>query len=152
MQPPPEVEKAQPALYAAFDTMMTLTRLAVVIQLAPQYLGVSLSSASFSALAQRYPQFAALRGEGSALETAALIAETKGVFALFAGRGGSEWPDMLRVDLMQSHASLRCFGKRLLAHRIGLGTVRDGAPAMAPSAQGLALLDKWSRDLLNWSR
>jgi 2-keto-3-deoxy-L-arabinonate dehydratase len=189
LQPPPEIERTERALLEAFSAMMTAAPCAVAIQHAPQYLGVGLSNASFNELRRRHRNFTLLKGEGSALETAELIAETENALAVFAGRGGLEWPDMIRVGaaglipapealdlhlaiwraaeradmaeadrlyrsllplatfLMQSIPAFRCYGKRLLARRLGLGEVHDRHPALAPTEHGLALLDHWSREL-----
>ena len=46
----------------------------------------------------------------------------------------------LLVFLMQSLDTILCYGKRLLAHRLGLGAVHDRAPALAPQEFGLAAL------------
>ena len=53
----------------------------------------------------------------------------------------------LIVFLMQSIEHLLCYGKRLTARRLGLGTVHDRAPALAPSAFGLACLERFSSHL-----
>ena len=53
----------------------------------------------------------------------------------------------LIVFLMQSIEHLLCYGKRLTARRLGLGTVHDRAPALAPSAFGLACLERVSSHL-----
>jgi 2-keto-3-deoxy-L-arabinonate dehydratase len=192
LQPPPEIEKTEAALLAGFDAIMAAAKANVAIQHAPQYLGVGLTNASFVELRHRYPHFTLLKGEGSALETAELLAETDKAFAVFAGRGGLEWPDMIRVGaaglipapetldvhqkiwraaergdwveadrlyhealplitfLMQSLGTLRCYGKRLLARRIGLGPVNDRAPALIATPQGEALLDHWAKILPEW--
>jgi hypothetical protein len=51
---------------------------------------------------------------------------------------------------MQSLASFRCYGKRLFAQRIGLGTVHDRTPALTPTQAGIAMLAHWARDLPDW--
>jgi 4-hydroxy-tetrahydrodipicolinate synthase len=48
----------------------------------------------------------------------------------------------LIMFLMQSVAQFVCYGKRLTARRIGLGEVHDRAPAQAPTAFGLACLER----------
>jgi 4-hydroxy-tetrahydrodipicolinate synthase len=193
LQPAPEAGNDEAALLRAFAAMMECARMPVAIQHAPQYLGAGLSNAAFRKLQAQFPDFTLLKGEGSALETAELIEETAGAFSVFAGRGGLEWPDMLRSGaaglipapeildthlaiyraakaggwveadrlyaealplitfLMQSLASFRCYGKRLLARRIGLGEVHDRQPALAPTSHGLAMLDHWARFLGPWA-
>jgi 4-hydroxy-tetrahydrodipicolinate synthase len=53
----------------------------------------------------------------------------------------------LLLFLMESIRHLVCYGKRLAARRMGLGEVHDRAPAAAPSAYGLELLERLSGDL-----
>jgi 2-keto-3-deoxy-L-arabinonate dehydratase len=49
--------------------------------------------------------------------------------------------------LMQGIDHLLCYGKRLAARRLGLGEVFDRAPAVQPTAFGLAVAERWSRAL-----
>ncbi len=49
--------------------------------------------------------------------------------------------------LMHTIDHLLCYGKRIAARRVGLDTVHDRGPALAPHPVGLAILDHWSRDL-----
>lgn len=49
--------------------------------------------------------------------------------------------------LMSTIDHLLCYGKRLAARRIGLGTVHDRGPAQAPHPAGIRTLDHWSRGL-----
>lgn len=49
--------------------------------------------------------------------------------------------------LMETVDHLLCYGKRLAARRLGLGEVHDRAPAAPPTAFGLELLARLSRDL-----
>ena len=44
--------------------------------------------------------------------------------------------------LMQSVDQFLCYGKRLTAQRLGLGTVHDREPAQAPTAFGLECLGR----------
>ena len=44
--------------------------------------------------------------------------------------------------LMQSIESFLCYGKRLLARRLGLGPLQVRAPGLAPSEFGLACLER----------
>jgi 2-keto-3-deoxy-L-arabinonate dehydratase len=52
--------------------------------------------------------------------------------------------------LMQSLGSLRSYGKRLLARRIGLGAVYDRAPGMLATKVGETMLDHWAEFLPEW--
>jgi 4-hydroxy-tetrahydrodipicolinate synthase len=192
LQPPPEAPRDETALIPAFAAMMARARLPIAIQHAPQYLGAALSASAFRRLQGEFADFSILKGEGSALETAQLMEETAGAFTIFAGKGGLEWPDLLRVGasglipapeildvhlaiaraaeagdwleadrlytealplitfLMQSLASFRCYGKRLLARRLGIAMVYDREPALAPTPAGFEMLGRWSRFLPPW--
>jgi 2-keto-3-deoxy-L-arabinonate dehydratase len=192
LQPPPDTGSDEAALLATFSAMMKRAQLPVAIQHAPQYLGVNLKAESFLKLHREFPTFNILKGEGSALETAEIIEATNHAFGIFAGRGGLEWPDMLRCGavglipapeildihlaisqatkhqdwekaerlytqalplitfIMQSLASCRCYGKRLLARRIGLGEVHDRAPSLVPTSGGMKMLDHWAGFLKPW--
>ncbi len=97
LQPAPEAVGSEADLISSFSAMMARANMPVAIQHAPQFLGAALSSAAFNELRARHPGFTLLKGEGSALETAQLVAETGRHFAVFAGRAGLEWPDMIRA-------------------------------------------------------
>jgi 4-hydroxy-tetrahydrodipicolinate synthase len=56
----------------------------------------------------------------------------------------------LLTFLMQSMDQILCYGKRLLARRIGLGEVFDRAPAQAPTPFGLACLEHHASRLPRW--
>jgi 2-keto-3-deoxy-L-arabinonate dehydratase len=96
LQPAPDAVSSEDALIASFSAMMGAADMPVAIQHAPQWLGAALSSRGFNLLRARHPGFTLLKGEGSALETEKLHEETGRSFAIFAGRAGVEWPDMLR--------------------------------------------------------
>jgi 2-keto-3-deoxy-L-arabinonate dehydratase len=97
LQPAPDAVASEAMLIDSFSAMMQAAELPVAIQHAPQFLGAALSSTAFNLLRQRHPGFTLLKGEGSALETAQLAEETARSFAIFAGRAGIEWPDMIRA-------------------------------------------------------
>ena len=48
----------------------------------------------------------------------------------------------LLTFIMQSMDQFLCYGKRLIARRLGLGEVHDRAPAQAPTPFGLACLER----------
>jgi 4-hydroxy-tetrahydrodipicolinate synthase len=48
------------------------------------------------------------------------------------------------VFVMQSLDTLICYGKRLAALRMGLAQVHDRSPALAPTAFGLACLQRYA--------
>lgn len=138
LQPPPELGTDEPALCTALAAMMTQARLPVAIQHAPQYLGVGLSAADFLRLQAAHPNFTLLKGEGSALETATLIAETQAAFAIFAGRGGLEWPDMLRAGARGLIPAPEILDIHLAIHRAAM--VGDWPEADRLYAQALPLI------------
>jgi dihydrodipicolinate synthase/N-acetylneuraminate lyase len=170
-----------------FGAVADASPLPVAIQNAPQYIGVGLSSAGIDRLCREHPNVRLLKAEGSAVETASLIELTEGQIAVFQGRGGLEFVDVMRagcvglipsveschvqarmfelmqsgraedaaaaerlyaelapliVFLMQSIGQFLCYGKRLTARRLGLGEVHDREPAQAPTAFGLACLER----------
>lgn len=51
------------------------------------------------------------------------------------------------VFVMQSLDSFLCYGKRIAARRLGLGDVHDRAPALKPTAKGLAWADRFAASL-----
>jgi 2-keto-3-deoxy-L-arabinonate dehydratase len=159
----------------------------VAIQNAPRYIGVGLSGAGLDRLSRDHPNVSLLKAEGSAVETQALIEQTEGRMAVFQGRGGMEFIDVLRagcvgmipsveschvqarifelmrtgraedeaeaerlyaqlapliVFLMQSVEQFLCYGKRLTAARLGITAVHDREIAQAPTAFGIACLER----------
>ncbi len=56
----------------------------------------------------------------------------------------------LLTFIMQSMDQFLCYGKRLIARRLGLGEVHDRAPAQAPTAFGLACLERHAARLGPW--
>lgn len=96
LQPSPDAVTNEAALISSFSEMMAHADMPVAIQHAPQFLGAALSAAGFNTLRALHPGFVLLKGEGSALETAKLFQDTGNAFAIFAGRAGIEWPDMIR--------------------------------------------------------
>jgi 4-hydroxy-tetrahydrodipicolinate synthase len=56
----------------------------------------------------------------------------------------------LLTFLMQSIDQIVCYGKRLLARRIGLDAIHDRAPAQEPTAFGLACLERHAARLPVW--
>lgn len=56
----------------------------------------------------------------------------------------------LLTFLMQSVDQIVCYGKRLLAKRVGLGTIHDRAPAQDPTPFGLSCLERHATRLPAW--
>ena len=69
----------------------------VAIQNAPAYFGRGLLASDIKLLAERHPNIRCVKGEGSAVEIARLIAVTEGRMPVFNGRGGLELADNLRA-------------------------------------------------------
>lgn len=69
----------------------------VAIQNAPQYIGVGLTSHGLDRLNRHHPNVQLLKAEGSAVETRELIELIQGRMAVFQGRGGMEFPDVIRA-------------------------------------------------------
>jgi 2-keto-3-deoxy-L-arabinonate dehydratase len=85
------------ALVDFFGAVADASPLPVAIQNAPQYIGVGLSSAGIDRLCREHPNVRLLKAEGSAVETASLIELTDGQIAVFQGRGGLEFVDVMRA-------------------------------------------------------
>ena len=163
--------------------------LPVAIQNNPVNMDVALSNASLLSLHRAHRNVTLLKGEGPAVQVAALIAEAGGTIDVFAGHGGKEFlsnlrsgcaglipaPDCLDVqlaiyELMRAgreaeaealHASilplivfmthsvplLLCYGKRLIARRLGIDTIHERAPELSPTPFGLAEVERMARSL-----
>jgi 4-hydroxy-tetrahydrodipicolinate synthase len=80
-----------------FGAVADAAPLPVAIQNAPQYIGVGLSAAGLDRLSRDHPNVRLLKAEGSAVETRSLIELTRGRMAVFQGRGGMEFPDVMRA-------------------------------------------------------
>jgi 4-hydroxy-tetrahydrodipicolinate synthase len=102
LQPPQPARKppepiTEDQLVDFFGAVADASPLPVAIQNAPQYIGVGLSSAGLDRLSRNHPNVRLLKAEGSAVETQALIELTRGRMAVFQGRGGMEFPDVLHA-------------------------------------------------------
>jgi 4-hydroxy-tetrahydrodipicolinate synthase len=103
LQPPqPDADRAgdpptEDQLIDFFGAVADASPLPVAIQNAPQYIGVGLSSAGIARLCRDHANVQLLKAEGSAVETASLIELTEGRMAVFQGRGGLEFIDVLRA-------------------------------------------------------
>jgi 2-keto-3-deoxy-L-arabinonate dehydratase len=101
---PPQPTKDQAAvpitedrLVDFFGAVADASPVPVAIQNALQYIGVGLSSAGLDRLSRDHPNVRLLKAEGSALDTRALIELTEGRMAVFQGRGGMEFTDVIRA-------------------------------------------------------
>ena len=97
LQPPPTRPLPEAELLRFFGKVADAAPIPIAIQNAPQYIGVGLSDASLLALRRNHPNFALLKGEGTALEIARTIEALGGEVGTFNGRGGLELPDVLRA-------------------------------------------------------
>ena len=98
LQPPQTGERVtEDQLVDFFGEVADGSPLPVAIQNAPQYIGFGLSSAGLDRLSRRHPNVRLLKAEGSAVETRALIDLTAGRMAVFQGRGGMEFTDVMRA-------------------------------------------------------
>lgn len=97
LQPPPTRPLPEAELLRFFGKVADASPIPIAIQNAPQYIGVGLSDASLLALRRNHPNFALLKGEGTALEIARTIEALGGEVGTFNGRGGLELPDVLRA-------------------------------------------------------
>jgi 2-keto-3-deoxy-L-arabinonate dehydratase len=96
---PPQTGQAvtEDELVDLFGAVADASPLPVAIQNAQQYIGVGLSSAGLDRLSRRHPNVRLLKAEGSAVETRAVIELTGGRMAVFQGRGGMEFTDVMRA-------------------------------------------------------
>jgi 4-hydroxy-tetrahydrodipicolinate synthase len=103
LQPPqPTADQAsapitEDQLVDFFGAVADASPVPVAIQNAPQYIGVGLTSAGLDRLSRHHPNVRLLKAEGSAVETHALIELTEGRIAVFQGRGGMEFIDVMRA-------------------------------------------------------
>jgi 4-hydroxy-tetrahydrodipicolinate synthase len=98
LQPPQTGERvSEDALVDFFGEVADASPLPVAVQNAPQYIGVGLSAAGLDRLSRDHPNVRLLKAEGSAVETRAMIELTQGRMAVFQGRGGLEFTDVLRA-------------------------------------------------------
>jgi 4-hydroxy-tetrahydrodipicolinate synthase len=102
----------------------------VAIQNAPQYIGIGLTSAGLDRLSRHHPNVRLLKAEGSAVETRALIELTEGRLAVFQGRGGMEFTDVMRAGCVGMIPSVEsCHLQVRLFELMQSGRVEDAAAA-----------------------
>jgi len=98
LQPPPAIE-SEAALLRFFGATADALDCPVAIQHNPFNLAVNLSLDGLVALHRNHPNVTVLKGEGTAVETAELIARTEGRLANFSGHGGIELMSNLRAGV-----------------------------------------------------
>jgi 4-hydroxy-tetrahydrodipicolinate synthase len=112
----------------------------VAIQNAARYIGVGLSGAGLDRLSRDHPNVRLVKDEGSAVETRALIELTEGRIAVFQGRGGMEFIDVMRAGCVGMIPSVEsCHVQARLFELMRTGRPEDEAEAERLYA-GLAAL------------
>jgi 2-keto-3-deoxy-L-arabinonate dehydratase len=131
LQPPPVKERmTEDQLVAFFGTVADAAPVPVAIQNAPQYIGVGLSSAGLDRLSRLHPNVRLLKAEGSAVETRALIELTAGRMAVFQGRGGMEFTDVIRAGCVGMIPSVEsCHVQSRIFELMRTGRAEDAAEA-----------------------
>jgi 2-keto-3-deoxy-L-arabinonate dehydratase len=119
-----------------FGAVADASPLPVAIQNAPQYIGVGLSSRGLDRLSRQHPNVRLLKAEGSAVETQALIELTEGRMAVFQGRGGMEFIDVLRAGCVGMIPSVEsCHVQAKIFDLMQTGRAEDAARAERLYAQ-----------------
>src|SRR5690606_19006746 len=131
LQPPQSGERiTEEELVDFFGAVADASPVPVAIQNAPQYIGVGLSGAGLDRLSREHPNVRLLKAEGSAVETRSLIELTEGRMAVFQGRGGLEFIDVIRagcVGLIPSVES--CHVQARMFDLLRTGRAEDQAEA-----------------------
>jgi 4-hydroxy-tetrahydrodipicolinate synthase len=113
-----------------FGAVADVAPVPVAIQNAPQYIGVGLSSAGLDRLSRDHPNVRLLKAEGSALDTQALIELTEGRMAVFQGRGGMEFTDVMRAGCVGMIPSIEsCHVQSRMFELMHTGRAEDEAEA-----------------------
>jgi 4-hydroxy-tetrahydrodipicolinate synthase len=131
LQPPQTGQKiSEDQLVEFFGAVADASPLPVAIQNAPQYIGVGLSGGGLDRLSRQHPNVRLLKAEGSALETKALIELTQGRMAVFQGRGGMEFIDVMRAGCVGMIPSVEsCHVQSKIFELMQTGRAEDAAQA-----------------------
>ena len=131
LQPPQTGEKiGEDQLIDFFGAVADAAPLPVAIQNAPQYIGVGLSGHGLDRLSRRHPNVRLLKAEGSAVETRAVIELSEGRMAVFQGRGGMEFIDVLRAGCVGMIPSVEsCHVQSRIFDLMQTGRAEDAAKA-----------------------
>jgi dihydrodipicolinate synthase/N-acetylneuraminate lyase len=137
LQPPQTSERVtEDQLADFFGAVADASPLPVAIQNAPQYVGVGLSSAGIDRLSRQHPNVRLLKAEGSAVETQSLIELTPGRMAVFQGRGGLEFIDVIRAGCVGMIPSVEsCHVQSRIFDLMQTGRAEDEAEAERLYAQ-----------------
>lgn len=95
-QPPPVTGVSEAALKTYFSGILDAVEIVGGLQIAPQYLGSTLSPEGAIELAERHANFRVLKVEMSGYDAATLSRQLDGRFAIFNGQDGVDLPDSLR--------------------------------------------------------
>lgn len=119
-----------------FGTVADASPVPVAIQNAPQYIGVGLSGPGLDRLSRDHLNVRLLKAEGSAVETRALIELTEGRMAVFQGRGGMEFTDVIRAGCVGMIPSVEsCHVQARIFELMRTGRAEDEAEAERLYAQ-----------------
>jgi dihydrodipicolinate synthase/N-acetylneuraminate lyase len=131
LQPPQTREPiTEDQLVAFFGAVADAAPVPVAIQNAPQYIGVGLSGAGLDRLSRDHPNVRLLKAEGSAVDTRALIELTEGRMAVFQGRGGMEFTDVVRAGCVGIIPSVEsCHVQSRIFELMQTGRAEDEAEA-----------------------
>jgi 2-keto-3-deoxy-L-arabinonate dehydratase len=131
LQPPRTGQKiTEDQLVKFFGAVADASPLPVGIQNAPQYIGVGLSGDGLDRLSRHHPNVRLLKAEGSAVETRALIELTEGRIAVFQGRGGMEFIDVMRAGCVGMIPSVEsCHVQSKIFELMQTGRAADEAQA-----------------------
>jgi 4-hydroxy-tetrahydrodipicolinate synthase len=137
LQPPQTGEPiTEDQLVDFFGEVADASPVPVAIQNAPQYIGVGLTSAGLDRLSRDHPNVRLLKAEGSAVETRALIDLTEGRMAVFQGRGGMEFIDVMRAGCVGMIPSVEsCHLQFRIFELMQSGRAEDEAEALHLYAQ-----------------
>jgi 4-hydroxy-tetrahydrodipicolinate synthase len=137
LQPPRAGEPiSEDRLVDFFGAVADAAPVPVAIQNAPQYIGVGLTSAGLDRLSRDHPNVRLLKAEGSAVETRALIELTEGRIAVFQGRGGMEFIDVMRAGCAGMIPSVEsCHVQSRMFELMQSGRAEDAAAAERLYAQ-----------------
>jgi 2-keto-3-deoxy-L-arabinonate dehydratase len=129
---PPQTGKpiTEDQLVDFFGAVADASPVPVAIQNAPQYIGVGLSAAGLDRLSRDHPSVRLLKAEGSAVDTRGMIEQTQGRMAVFQGRGGMEFTDVMRAGCVGMIPSVEsCHIQARMFELMQAGRAEDEAEA-----------------------
>jgi dihydrodipicolinate synthase/N-acetylneuraminate lyase len=113
LQPPPVAGLAEIEYIRFFGRVAEASPIPVALQNAAAYIGIGLSPDGLATLARNHANLRLLKGEGPAVEIAATVERTAGVFRVLNGRGGLELPDNLRAGCVGMIPAPDCFERQV---------------------------------------